>query len=42
MEHIMAYLNNVFMSKKGIRLKKYKHVMENKFLARIDNSLALQ
>jgi hypothetical protein len=33
MEHTMAYLNNVFVSKQKLGLKKYKQVMEHKFLA---------
>ncbi len=36
MEHIMAYLDGVFVSKQGIGLKKYKQVMEHKFLAKLD------
>jgi len=39
MEHIMAYLDGVFVSKQGIGLKKYKQVMEHKFLAKLDGSL---
>ncbi len=39
MEHIMAYLNGVFMNKEGTGLEKYKHVMEHKFLAKLDGSL---
>jgi hypothetical protein len=32
----MAYLDGVFVSKQGIGLKKYKQVMEHKFLAKLD------
>jgi hypothetical protein len=38
----MAYLNNVFMSKQGTSLEKYKKVMENNFLAWLDGSPPLQ
>jgi hypothetical protein len=38
MEHTMAYLNGAFVSKQGICLEKYKQVMDNKFLVKLDNS----
>jgi hypothetical protein len=38
MEHTMAYLNGAFVSKQGIGLEKYKQVMENKFLVKLNSS----
>jgi hypothetical protein len=35
MEHTMAYLDDAFVSKKGIGLEKYKQIMEHKFLAKL-------
>jgi len=39
MEHTMAYLDGAFVNKQGIGLKKYKQVMENKFLVELNESL---
>jgi hypothetical protein len=39
MEHTMAYLDGAFGNKQGIGLKKYKQVMENKFLVELNESL---
>jgi len=39
MEHTMAYLDGVFMSKQGIGMEKYMQVMEHKFLIELDGSL---
>jgi hypothetical protein len=38
MEHTMAYLDNAFVNKQGTGLKKYKQIMEHKFLAKLDSS----
>ncbi len=35
----MAYFNDVFISKYGIDLEKYKHIMEHKFMAELYESL---
>ncbi len=35
----MAYLDDVFMSKQGNGMEKYKQVMEHKFLAELNGSL---
>ncbi len=35
----MAYLDGAFMSKQGIGVEKYMHVMEHKFLVKLDGSL---
>ncbi len=35
----MAYLDNGFVSKQGTGPKKYKQVIEHKFLAELDGSL---
>jgi hypothetical protein len=35
----MAYLDGVFVNKQGTGHKKYKQVMEHKFLAKLDGSL---
>jgi hypothetical protein len=35
----MAYLDGVFLNKQGTSHKKYKQVMEHKFLAKLDGSL---
>jgi hypothetical protein len=37
-EHIIAYLDNSFVSKQGIGLQKYKQIMESKCLAKLDSS----
>jgi hypothetical protein len=34
----MAYFDDAFVSKQGISLEKYKHVMEHKFLAELNGS----
>ncbi len=34
----MAYLDGVFVNKQGTSLKKYKQVMENKFLVELNES----
>jgi len=39
MEHIMAYLDGIFVSKQGTGHKKYKQVMGHKFLAKLNGSL---
>jgi hypothetical protein len=39
MEHTMAYFDGVFLSNRRTNLEKYKHVMEHKFLAKLDRSL---
>jgi hypothetical protein len=38
MEHTMAYLDGVFVSKQETSLKKYKQIMEHKFLVELDGS----
>jgi len=38
MEHKMAYLDGVFVSKQKISLKKYKQIMEHKFFVELDGS----
>jgi hypothetical protein len=38
MEHTMAYLDGAFAKKQGIGLKKYKQVMEHRFLVELDSS----
>ncbi len=38
MEHTMAYLNGDFVNKQGIGLKKYKQVVESKFLVELNES----
>jgi hypothetical protein len=35
----MVYLDSAFVNKQRIGLEKYKHVMEHKFLAKLDGSL---
>jgi hypothetical protein len=39
MEHTMAYIDNVFVSKQVIGLKRYKQVMEHKFLVELNGYL---
>jgi hypothetical protein len=39
MEHTMAYLDGVFVSKQGTSLKNYKQVMEHKFLVELNDLL---
>jgi hypothetical protein len=39
MEHAIAYLDGVFVSKQRISLEKYMQVMEHKLLAELDRSL---
>jgi hypothetical protein len=38
MEQMMACLNGAFVNKQGIGLKKYKRVMESKFLVELNES----
>ncbi len=39
MEHALAYLDGVFVSKQRISLEKYMQVMGHKFLAELDRFL---
>jgi hypothetical protein len=38
MEHTMAYFNGAFVSKQIIGLEKYKQVMENYYLVKLNSS----